>query len=255
MPRFLTALPVYNEAGHLADVLAEVRRHAADVLVVDDGSTDGTSAVLDDLAAAAAASGGGLHVVRHPRNMGYGAALATAFRETLAGPWDGLVTIDCDGQHQPRLIPDFVAACFGAGPGCDEPAVDIVSGSRYLRRFPGDSQPPAARRRINAEITAEINARLGLALTDAFCGFKAYSRQALEQLHVTDPGYAMPLEVWVQAAAAGLRIVELPVPLLYLDLSRSFGGALDDAATRLAYYRSVLDRAEAAVAEAAAGHA
>ena len=73
---------------------------------------------------------------------------------------------------------------------------------------------------------------------------------------MTDPGYAMPLEVWVQAAAAGLRIVELPVPLLYLDLSRSFGGALDDAATRLAYYRSVLDRAEAAVAEAAAaGHA
>jgi dolichol-phosphate mannosyltransferase len=252
MPRFLTALPVYNEAAHLADVLAEVRRHAADVLVVDDGSTDGTSAVLDELAAA---SGGGLRVVRHPRNMGYGAALTTAFRETLAGPWDGLVTIDCDGQHQPRLIPEFVAACVSR-PGCGEPAVDIVSGSRYLRRFPGDSQPPAARRRINAEITAEINSRLGLALTDAFCGFKAYSRRALEQLHVTDPGYAMPLEVWVQAAAAGLRIVELPVPLLYLDLSRSFGGALDDAATRLAYYRSVLDRAEAAVAEAAAaGHA
>jgi dolichol-phosphate mannosyltransferase len=56
-------------------------------------------------------------------------------------------------------------------------------------------------------------------------------------------GYAMPLEVWVQAAAAGLRIVELPVPLLYLDLARSFGGALDDAATRLAYYRRVLDSA------------
>ena len=132
---------------------------------------------------------------------------------------------------------------------------DVVSGSRYLRRFAGDSLPPAARRRINEEVTAEINERLGLALTDAFCGFKAYSRRALECLHVTETGYAMPLEVWVQAAAAGLEIVELPVPLVYLELARSFGGALDDAATRLAYYRSVLDRAEAAVAATAPGTA
>lgn len=238
MPRFLTALPVYNEAAHVDRVLDEVLRHAADVLVVDDGSSDGTAERL--------AARRDIRVVRHARNAGYGAALATAFRETLAGPWDGLVTIDCDGQHQPRLIPEFVAAIARA---------DLVSGSRYLRRFPGDSHPPAARRRINMEITAEINARLGLALTDAFCGFKAYSRRALEALHVTETGYAMPLEVWVQAATAGLRIVELAVPLVYLDLARSFGGALDDATTRLAYYRDVLDRAEAAVAAGAAGPA
>jgi glycosyltransferase involved in cell wall biosynthesis len=245
MPRFLTALPVFNEAAHVDGVLDEVLRFAADVLVVDDGSSDGTS----DLLAARVARRGDIRVVRHAVNKGYGAALATAFRETLAGPWDGLVTIDCDGQHQPRMIPEFVAAC-----GDPLAAADIVSGSRYLRRFAGDSLPPVARRRINAEITAEINQRLGLALTDAFCGFKAYSRRALERLHVTETGYAMPLEVWVQAAAAGLEIVELPVPLVYLDLARSFGGALDDAATRLAYYRRVLDRAEAAVAAAAGGH-
>ena len=233
MPHFLTALPVYNEAAHVGGVLDEVLRHASDVLVVDDGSTDGTAELL--------AARRDVRVVSHARNAGYGAALATAFRETLAGPWDGLVTIDCDGQHQPRLIPEFAAALE---------TCDIVSGSRYLRRFPGDSQPPAARRRINAEITAEINERLGLSLTDAFCGFKAYSRRALACLHVTETGYAMPLEVWVQAAAAGLKIVEVPVPLVYLDLARSFGGALDDAATRLAYYRGVLDRAEAAVATA-----
>ena len=236
MARFLTALPVYNEAAHVGGVLDEVLAVTPDVLVVDDGSSDGTSAVL--------AGRHDVRVVRHPRNAGYGAALATAFRETLAGPWDGLVTIDCDGQHQPRLIPAFVAACADG-------AADIVSGSRYLERFAGDSEPPAARRRINAEITAEINDRLGLQLTDAFCGFKAYSRRALEALHITETGYAMPLEVWVQAAAAGLRVVELPVPLIYLDLARSFGGALDDAATRLAYYRRVLDRAEAAVAAGA----
>jgi len=247
MPRFLTALPVFNEVAHVSAVLDEVLRFTPDVLVVDDGSNDGTSPLL----AARVEQRGDIRVVRHSHNSGYGAALATAFREALAGPWDGLVTIDCDGQHQPQLIPEFVAAAAHGGP----PAVDIVSGSRYLRHFPGDSEPPATRRRINAEITADINARLGLRLTDAFCGFKAYSRRALQHLHVTETGYAMPLELWVQAAAAGLGIVELPVPLLYLDLARSFGGALDDAATRLAYYRSVLDRAEAVVAAAAPGTA
>jgi dolichol-phosphate mannosyltransferase len=238
--RFLTALPVYNEVTHVEAVLDEVLRITPDVLVVDDGSTDGTADLL--------AGRRDIRLVRHDANRGYGAALATAYAATLAGPWDGLVTIDCDGQHQPRLIPEFVAAATSG-------SADVVSGSRYLKQFPGDSTPPAARRRINAEITAEINSRLGLAITDAFCGFKAYSRRALRRLHITETGYAMPLEVWVQAAAAGLRIVELPVPLLYLDLARSFGGALDDAATRLAYYRTVLDRAEAAVAQQAAATA
>jgi len=239
MPRFLTVLPVYNEAAHVSGVLDEVLRFTPDVLVVDDGSTDGTPEIL-------AARGGDVAVLRHPANRGYGAALASGFQAALAGRWDGLVTIDCDGQHQPRLIPDFTAAVAGA---------DIVSGSRYLRAFPGDTPPPESRRRINAEITAEINRRFGLALTDAFCGFKAYSRRALETLRVTETGYAMPLEAWVQAAAAGLRIVELPVPLVYLDLERSFGGALDDGATRLAYYRRVLDRAEAEAAAGAASRA
>ena len=245
-PKFLTALPVFNEVRHVEEVLDEVLRFTPHVLVVDDGSTDGTSRLLADRLERQ----GDIRVVRHPHNRGYGAALATAFRETLSGDFDGLVTIDCDGQHQPRLIPAFIDAATAGGavgpPGA--PLPDIVSGSRYLKVFDGDSRPPESRRRINETITAEINARLGLSLTDAFCGFKAYTRRALSALHVTELGYAMPLEVWVQASVAGLQVVELPVPLLYLDLARSFGGALDDAETRLAYYRGVLDRAEAAVA-------
>ncbi len=243
--RFLTALPVFNEVRHVEGVLDEVLRFTPDVLVVDDGSTDGTSRLLADRLERQ----GDIRVVRHAQNRGYGAALATAFRETLSGGWDGLVTIDCDGQHQPRLIPQFLAAATAPLPAGASP--DIVSGSRYLQHFEGDSLPPEGRRRINETITAEINARFGFGLTDAFCGFKAYTRRALESLHVSEFGYAMPLEVWVQAAAAGLRVVEFPVPLLYLDLARSFGGALDNAETRLAYYRSVLDRAEAAVVAAA----
>jgi dolichol-phosphate mannosyltransferase len=244
--RFLTALPVFNEARHVEGVLDEVLRFTPDVLVVDDGSTDGTSRLLADRRERQ----GDIRVVRHAENRGYGAALITAFSEATSGGWDGLVTIDCDGQHQPRLIPDFITAATTPLPAGAPP--DIVSGSRYLQQFAGDSLPPEGRRRINATITAEINARFGFRLTDAFCGFKAYTRRALESIHAAELGYAMPLEVWVQAAAAKLQVVEMPVPLLYLDLARSFGGALDDAETRLAYYRGVLDRAEAAVV--AAGH-
>lgn len=226
---FLTALPVYNEARHIDGVLDQVRRYSANVLVVDDGSSDDTPKLLD--------ARSDVRVARHAKNRGYGAALRTAFDYATEHDFDSIVTIDCDGQHEPCRIPQFVEACRG---------VDIVSGSRYLRKFESDSAPPEQRRRINAMLTEEINRRLHLELTDAFCGFKAYRVAALARLALTEDGYAMPLELWVQAAAAKLRIVELPVPLIYLDERRSFGGALDDAERRLAYYREVLDRATAA---------
>jgi dolichol-phosphate mannosyltransferase len=228
--RFLTALPVYNEVGHVTPVLEEVLRYSPEVLVVDDGSTDGTSELL--------AARRDIHLVRHPKNRGYGAALMSAFRFALYDDYDVLVTIDCDGQHQPKLIPQFVEACDG---------VDIVSGSRYLKQFEGDSQPPAARRQINEQITGELNCRLGLHLTDGFCGFKAYSVPALAKLDITEPGYAMPLELWVQATDRGLRIVEMAVPLIYLEEARSFGGSLDQADTRLRHYQEVIDRSIAAL--------
>jgi len=229
--RMLTALPVYNEAAHVAAVLDGALTYSDEVLVVDDGSTDGTSALL--------AGRDDIHLVSHPHNRGYGAALRSAFDFACRRGYDVLVTIDCDGQHQPQLIPRFVEVLLG---GDGREPIDIVSGSRYLRRFPGDSQPPPERRRINRLITEELNRRLGWNLTDAFCGFKAYRTAALARIPVTETGYAMPLEFWVRAARLGLKIVELPVPLIYLDEKRSFGGALDDGETRLAVYREVLQR-------------
>jgi dolichol-phosphate mannosyltransferase len=226
--RFLTALPVYNEAPFVSGVLDEVVRFAGDVLVVDDGSDDGTAELLarrDDVL-----------VVAHRANRGYGAALITAFGFAAGNHYDTLVTIDCDGQHEPQRIPELVAAL------ANEDA-DIASGSRYLREFAGSDAAPGDRRRINHLITAEVNASLGLLLTDTFCGFKAYRVEALGQLVLTEPGYAMPLELWVQAVAHGLKIVEIAVPRVYLEEDRSFGGALDDAQTRLAHYRDVLTRA------------
>ena len=231
---YLTALPVYNEAAYVDDVLDQVKAFSPEVLVVDDGSTDATSRLL--------AARGDVRVVTHQRNLGYGAALMTAFDYAVRHRFEIVVTVDCDGQHEPRRIRRFVEACHDA---------DIVSGSRYLRPIldAGD-EPPEQRRRINAQVTAELNRRLGLNLTDAFCGFKAYRVEALRRLWLTEPGYAMPLELWVQAAHAGLRIKEAPVPLIYLDQSRSFGGALDDSATRREYYHLVLDRAIEACTQA-----
>ncbi len=223
--RSLTALPVYNEGAHILGVLEGALCYSREVLVVDDGSTDATPQIL--------AQRNEIHVIRHPRNLGYGAAVRSAFHFAIANNYDVLVTIDCDGQHQPQMIPTFVRAAATA---------DVVSGSRYLRRFPGDSEPPADRRRINQLITEELNRCLGLRLTDAFCGFKAYRVEALRNIHITETGYAMPIEFWVQAARLGLSILELAVPLIYLDESRSFGGAMDNAEVRLAVYRQVLER-------------
>lgn len=224
---FLTALPVFNEQSHIAGVLTEVLRYSPRILVVNDGSRDNTAGELARFPQ--------VDVVTHPKNLGYGAALRSAFEHAVRAGVQTLVTIDCDGQHEPRLIPRLVAALT------DE--VDIVSGSRYLQEHAGDSEAPADRRRINQQITAEVNARLGLSLTDAFCGFKAYRVATLNRFDITDLGYAMPLQVWVQAVAAGLRIVEFPVPRVYLEEKRSFGGSLDDARIRLAHYRRVLDEA------------
>jgi len=226
----LTALPVYNEAAHLQPVLAEVRKYADDILVVDDGSTDGTPELL--------ARQSDVHIITHDPNQGYGAALRSAFLYAQEQSYDVLVTIDCDGQHEPRVIPELSRAIFSE----DGNPADIVSGSRYLKSFDGASIPPEERRRINVEITAKINEKLGLNLTDAFCGFKAYFVPSLRHFDITELGYAMPLQLWVQAVAADLRIVEFPVPLVYLEQERSFGGSLDDGVQRRAYYMQVLDR-------------
>jgi glycosyltransferase involved in cell wall biosynthesis len=224
--RLLTAIPVYNEAAHLQSVLTEVKKYATDVLVVDDGSTDTTPDLLRKIP--------GVRTIRHPRNLGYGAGLRTAFQTTLDGGYDGVVTLDCDGQHEPARIPELAAHLAEA---------DIVSGSRYLKVFDATQRPPEERRRINREVTRWLNDCLGMKLTDAFCGFKAYRRAALERFDITDLGYAMPLQVWVQAVANRMKIIEIPVELIYLDESRAFGGSLDDAAFRLQHYRRVFESA------------
>jgi len=157
---------------------------------------------------------------------------------------DCVVTLDADGQHDPEAIPCLVSNLVIA---------DIVSGSRYLVVIPGASVPPYERQCINKQITALLRWRLGFEITDAFCGFKAYRVNALKRLRLTEEGYAMPLQLWAQAAALGLTVIEIPVKLIYRDVNRSFGGNLDRGAHRVRYYLDVIERECRKMTSAAAG--
>ena len=178
-----------------------------------------------------------MEVVRHSRNRGYGRSLKDAFRWAACYEYDWLITMDCDEQHEPASLPAF----FDAIKADD---ADIISGSRYLNQalLPSTDMPPVDRQRINSEMTRLLNERLALGLTDAFCGFKAYRVSALGKLHIDEPGYAFPIQFWVQVAAQHLRMREIPVRLIYNDPNRSFGGILDNPELRLRHYRHVLTK-------------
>lgn len=225
--RAAVVLPVYNEAPTVASVLEAVREvHDGLVVVVEDGSSDATPEVL--------AGVDGVHVITHEQNLGYGRSLIDGFAFALSAGVDAVVTMDCDGQHEPGCIPCFLKALDRC---------DVVSGSRYLPDSPVVGVAPAERQGVNRIITERINAVTGWQLTDMFCGFKAYRADALSRLRLTEPGYAMPLELWAEVYRLGLRVLELPVARIYFTGDRSFGQDLDDPEHRLDYYVRVWERA------------
>lgn len=227
--RLLIAIPVYNERKYLQTVLRQVRQYHDQILVVDDGSTDGTGEVLQGLAATS-----DIRLLRHAINRGYGQSLIDAFRYADRHGFDWVITMDCDEQHEPGRIPDFIREIR-------TDRWDVISGSRYLAPAVGDDLPPGDRRTINATITATLNELFGWSLTDSFCGFKAHRVSAMRKLSLTETGYAFPLQFWPQVYERGLRVHEIPVRLIYNDPTRHFGGILDDAAVRLQHYTDVLN--------------
>ncbi len=221
--RILIAIPVYNEARYVDGVLDEVRRYADDILVIDDGSTDDTPVLV---------SRQPVEVIRHASNRGYGRTMVDAIRWSMCYKYDWLVTMDCDRQHEPASLPVFYEAI-------ERGDADVISGSRYMQSTADEDSPPPDRQTINAAMTNLVNERLGLGITDAFCGFKAYRVDAVNKLTLSEPGYAFPMQFWVQAAAHRLRVEEVPVRLIYNDPNRSFGGPLDDADHRITHYKEV----------------
>jgi len=226
--RILIAIPVHNELKYVEHVLQKIRGYHPEILVVDDGSTDGTGEILQRLA-----KRGKIQLVRHPVNRGYGQSIIDAFRFTDAHGYDWIITMDCDEQHEPEMIPAFIDEIRSD-------RWDLISGSRYLHPRQDDDLPPGDRRKINGIITDKLNEMLHLGLTDAFCGFKAHRVSAMQQLRLDEPGYAFPLQFWPQVAKAHLRVAEIPVRLIYNDPGRHFGGLLDDADIRLQHYLEVL---------------
>jgi dolichol-phosphate mannosyltransferase len=225
--RTLIAIPVYNEETHLEQVLAEMVRYSPEILAIDDGSTDRSAAILD--------AHPFVEVHHHDTNEGYGQSLIDAFCIALHRRFDWVITLDADEQHDPAAIDMFMAEA--ARGDCD-----VVSGSRYLPQSLQETPVPEERRSINVLVSQILARATPYRLTDAFCGFKAYRVAALRQLRLTERGYAMPLQFWVQAARHGLRVREVPVRLVYVDTTRTFRGGLDDPRARLRHYLDILDR-------------
>ena len=229
--RALIAIPVYDEEKHLERVLAEVVKYSPEVLAVNDGSTDRSAEILD--------AHPFVEVHHHETNEGYGQSLIDAFHIAACRRFDWIVTLDADEQHDPAALRVFLQEAARGD-------ADVLSGSRYLPESLRETPVPLERRAVNVLITAILNRATPYRLTDAFCGFKAYRVEALARLNLTETGYAMPLQFWIQAARASLRVREIPITLVYVDPSRSFGGGLDDPRRRVRSYLDVLDRELAA---------
>lgn len=228
MNKSLLILPVFNEENHIEEVLAQVRlKTTIDILVVDDGSTDKTLEILQQAKLSL--------LIRHQTNLGYGQALIDGFDFAVKNDYQEIVTMDCDFQHEPDYIPVFLKEIKD---------FDIVSGSRYLHNSPRVDSPPEDRLEVNRLITQLIHQQTGYHLTDSFCGFKGYKVEAIKRLNLTEPGYGMPLQLWIQASRAGLRVKEIAVPLIYHPWHRDFKGCFRLKEERLAYYLEVIKREE-----------
>lgn len=223
---FAVILPVYNEAGTLQKVLNRLLGvPGARLVVVDDGSTDATREILKKHDAC--------HVIRHEKNEGYGASLWDGFRFARKQGFSFCITMDSDEQHEPDYIPCFLQKLENA---------DVVSGSRYLDPSLWRSEPPPDRWEINRLITERLCRITGFSLTDGFCGFKGYRTEIFEKMTLTEKGYAFPVQFWIQAAKARLRVVECAVPLIYRDYSRNFHRQYVGKEDRLRHYLEVLER-------------
>jgi dolichol-phosphate mannosyltransferase len=201
--RALVIIPTYNELNNLRLLIPQVLEQDAriEILVVDDNSPDGTGRLADELAGVNRR----VHVLHRPGKQGLGTAYLAGFRWGLAQGYDYLFEMDADFSHDPKHLPQFLAAIEDA---------DLVLGSRYLQGRVTVVNWPMPR--LVLSYCANIYARVvtGLRLWDATGGFKCFRRRVLEAVdldQVGSNGYAFQIEVSFRAVRKGFRIVEIPV--------------------------------------------
>jgi len=199
-------MPAYNEGRALAATLEGLMPYRYSVVVVDDGSKDDTAAVAAEFP---------VHVVRHPINLGQGAALQTGMTYALRQGAKHIVHFDADGQHNPAEISQLLAPL-------QRGEADVVLGSRFLRS--SDSQAVPLGRRWVLRVSVYVNWLLtGVKLSDAHNGFRALTRTAAERIQLEEDGFAHASEIVAQIRRLKLRYVEHPTGIRYTDYSRAKG--------------------------------
>ncbi|HEU0132281.1 MAG TPA: polyprenol monophosphomannose synthase [Mycobacteriales bacterium] len=210
--RVVVCIPTYNEAGNVASIVGRVRAAVpeAAVLVVDDGSPDGTGAIAEGLAAADES----VHVLHRTAKDGLGAAYIAAFAWAKERGYDVAVEMDADGSHQPEELPRLLAALRGA---------DVVLGSRWVTGGAVRNWP-TSRRLLSQGGNTYTRVALGLPLRDATGGYRAYRMPVLDALplgEVASQGYCFQVDLAWQAWRAGFRIVEVPITFVEREVGES----------------------------------
>jgi glycosyltransferase involved in cell wall biosynthesis len=203
-PSIWLVIAAFDEAEVIGEVVARARTRCPNVVVVDDCSRDAT---------AAAALAAGAHVLRHPVNLGQGAALQTGMDYALAAGAEFLVTFDADGQHDVADLPGLLDAQRRTG-------ADVVLGSRFLGRA---EAMPLQRRVLLHAARFFTWATAGLRLTDAHNGYRLLTRRAATRIRLRQNRMAHASEIVEQIRATGLRWTEAPVTVRYTDYSLAKG--------------------------------
>ncbi|UGV41942.1 glycosyltransferase family 2 protein [Methanococcoides orientis] len=188
-------LPAFNEGVSIGSVVLLTRHYVDEVIVVDDGSSDSTAKIAEMA---------GARVIIHPQNRGKGAALRTGF--DAAKNSRVIVTLDTDGQHDPKQIPILVAPILSN-------QADMVNGSRYLHGKETDT--PSYRRVGQTVLDQATKLNSGIDITDTQCGFRAFSGHTYDVFRFKAANLAIESEMLADASNAGLRITEVDIDVRY----------------------------------------
>mgnify|MGYP001281815567 FL=1 len=189
-------IPAYNEEKNIAKIIIKLKKITDSIIVCDDGSSDMTSEIAKNL---------GVIVISHKKNMGYGAAIRTIFEKSAEIGSDILVTFDADGQHRVEDVSRVLRPL-------ENSEADIVIGSRFLGK---QSNVPNYRKLGIKVITQVTNSSIKTKLTDSQSGFRAYSKQVLSKISLSEIGMGISTEILIKASSEGLRITEVPITILY----------------------------------------